>query len=199
MQNVVTRINVMNIRPYITHKIANAGWDWLVGWMVRFSNRTLKTNRRVSLMMNYGMAKRNRVRKKIWRRNSESLSEGRNRKKLNFKIYSHIGEEVCLFALAIYLVMVSIDQISGSYVSYVADLFFDTCTHTAKRITFDRNRLVFRNRLCYTLHTMVRARRRAITFSTKWQSHQFTCNGIAICDRVRVWVCVIVLVCVCKR
>lgn len=90
-----------------------------------------------------------------------------NGKKLNSQIYSHIwgaGKKVCLFALAIDLVMVSIDQISGSRMFRiqltVADWFFDTCTPSSKRITFDRNRLVFRNRLCYTLHTMVRARRR---------------------------------------
>lgn len=52
--------------------------------------------------------------------------------------------------------------------------------HMEASITFDRNRLVFRNRLCYILHTIERART-CIKYFTVAMSHRFNQNMAFVC------------------
>lgn len=52
--------------------------------------------------------------------------------------------------------------------------------HMEASITFDRNHLVFRNRLCYILHTIERART-CIKYFTVAMSHRFNQNMAFVC------------------
>lgn len=54
--------------------------------------------------------------------------------------------------------------------------------HMEASITFDRNRLVFRNRLCYILHTIERARACIKYFTVAMaKSHRFNQNMAFVC------------------